>query len=199
MKKPVNKSILIGNGININFGGNAYTNNYINKRIRFNARGNRYAPLFNGEISGDDIANIFGKLAIWANNISDGKYDAIIPEDENSILEDFKRRYNWKLSHYYEVGLEDWLFILRVYFLQNSDIAENWSSAKQGFERMMLDAIWNDGDIQKLYKTMGKPVKRWLLEFSNVFTLNYDNNIENLIEYTLKPVCRYYFHATISY
>lgn len=168
MKKPVNKSILIGNGININFGGNAYTNNYINKRIRFNARGNRYAPLFNGEISGDDIANIFGKLAIWANNISGGKYDAIIPEDENSILEDFKRRYNWKLSHYYEVGLEDWLFILRVYFLQNSDIAENWSSAKQGFERMMLDAIWNDGDIQKLYKTMGKPVKRWLLEFSNM-------------------------------
>ena len=193
MKKPVNKSILIGNGININFGGNAYTNNYINKRIRFNARGNRYAPLFNGEISGDDIANIFGKLAIWANNISDGKYDAIIPEDEKFILEDFKRRYNWKLSHYYEVGLEDWLFILRVYFLQNSDIAENWSSAKQGFERMMLDAIWNDGDIQKLYKTMGKPVKRWLLEFSNVFTLNYDNNIENLIK---RPV--FHLHGDFS-
>ena len=41
MKKLVNKSILIGNGININFGGNAYTNNYIIKRILFNARANR--------------------------------------------------------------------------------------------------------------------------------------------------------------
>lgn len=183
MKKPVNKSILIGNGININFGGNAYTNNYIIKRILFNAYANRYDPLFNNEISGNDIAFIFKKLAIWANDISGGKYDALIPDDEKPILEDFKRRYNWKLSHYYEVGLEDWLFILHVYFLKYPGTADNWSAAKQCFERMMLDAIWNDGDIQKLYKTMGKPVKRWLLEFSKIFTLNYDNNIENLIKH----------------
>ena len=182
MKKVSSKSILIGNGININFGGKAYTNDYIIKRILFNARANKYDLLFDGGITGNEIASIFKELATWTNDISDGKYDAIIPDDENPILEDFKRRYNWKLSHYYEVGLEDWLFILHVYFLQNPDLADNWSSAKQGFERMMLDAIWNDGDIQKLYETMGKPVKRWLLEFSNVFTLNYDNNVEDLIK-----------------
>lgn len=183
MKKPVNRAILIGNGFNINFGGKAYTNNYIIKRIIFNARANKYDSLFNGEISGDGIASIFKELATWTNDISGGKYDAIIPDDEKPILEDFKRRYNWKLSHYYEVGLEDWLFILHVYFLQNPDLADNWPSAKQGFGRMMLDAIWNDGDIQKLYETMGKPVKRWLLEFNNIFTLNYDNNIESLIKH----------------
>lgn len=177
----VNKSILIGNGININFGGKAYTNDYIIKRILFNARANKYDPLFDGEISGDEIARIFIGLSTWANDISDGKYDAIIPDEEKPILKDFKARYNWKLSHYYEVGLEDWLFILHVYFLQNTDIADNWLSVKQGFERMMLDAIYNDGDIQNLYKSMEKPVKRWLLEFNNVFTLNYDNNIEKLI------------------
>lgn len=33
MKKASSKSILIGNGININFGGKAYTNDYIIKRI----------------------------------------------------------------------------------------------------------------------------------------------------------------------
>lgn len=182
MKKVSSKSILIGNGININFGGKAYTNDYIIKRILFNARANRYDPLFNDEISGDDIASLFKELATWTNDISDGKYDAIIPDEEKSTLEDFKARYNWKLTHYYEVGLEDWLFILHVYFLQNADIADNWSSAKQGFERMMLDAIYNDGDIQNLHKVMGRPVKRWLLEFSNVFTLNYDNNVEDLIK-----------------
>ena len=47
---------------------------------------------------------------------------------------------------------------------------------------MMLDAIYNDGDIQSLYKGIGKPVKRWLLGFSKVFTLNYDNNVEDLIK-----------------
>ena len=78
MKNVTSKSILIGNGININFGGKAYTNNYIIKRILFNARASRYDPLFNGEISGDEIASIFVGLATWANAISDGKYDAII-------------------------------------------------------------------------------------------------------------------------
>ena len=42
------KSILIGNGFNINFGGKAYTNDYIIKRIVFNARANRYEALFSG-------------------------------------------------------------------------------------------------------------------------------------------------------
>ena len=178
----VNKSILIGNGININFGGKAYTNDYIIKRIVFNARANKYGPLFNDEISGNEIASILFELANWANDISNGKYDEIIPDEEKHILEDFKKRYNWKLTHYYEVGLEDWLFILHVYFLKNNDIADNWIPAKQGFERMMLDAIYNDGDIQKLHKVMGKNVKRWLLEFNSIFTLNYDNNVEDLIK-----------------
>lgn len=182
MKNSIDKSILIGNGININFGGNAYTNNYIIKRIVFNAKANKYDLLFNNEIGGDEIASIFLELANWANDISAGKYDAIIPEEEKNILEDFKLRYNWKLTHYYEVGLEDWLFILHVYFLKNNDISDNWLSSKQGLERMMLDAIYNDGEIQKLHEAMGKPVKRWLLEFDNVFTLNYDNNIEDLIK-----------------
>lgn len=180
--KVVNKAVLIGNGININFGGRAYTNDYIIKRIVFNARANKYDLLFNNEISGDEIASILFELANWANDISSGKYDEIISDEEKHILEDFKKRYNWKLTHYYEVGLEDWLFILHVYFLKNNDIADNWIPAKQGFERMMLDAIYNDGDIQKLHKVMGKNVKRWLLEFSTIFTLNYDNNVEDLIK-----------------
>lgn len=183
MKKTIDRSILIGNGININFGGKAYTNEYIIKRILFNARANKYKPLFNGEISGDEIAGIFVGLADWANEISEGKYDAIIPEEEKHILKDFKDRYNWKLTHYYEVGLEDWLFILRVFFLKNHGSSDDWTSARQGFEQMMLDAIYNDGDIQKLHEVMGSPVKRWLLQFSNVFTLNYDNNVEDLIKH----------------
>lgn len=182
MKSVSSKSVLIGNGININFGGKAYTNDYIIKRIIFNARANKYNSLFDGEISGDEIASIFVGLATWANDISGGKYDAIIHDAEKPILEDFKARYNWKLTHYYEVGLEDWLFILHVYFLQNADIADNWPSVKQAIGRMMLDAIYNDGDIQNLHKVMGRPVKRWLLEFGNVFTLNYDNNVEDLIK-----------------
>ena len=75
------KSLLLGNGININFGGRAYTNQFIIKRIIFNARADKYAPLFNGEISGQEIANLFSELAKWANDIRNGKYDGLIEED----------------------------------------------------------------------------------------------------------------------
>lgn len=176
------KSILIGNGFNINFGGQAYTNNYIIKRIIFNARANKYDSLFNSEITGEQIANIFVGLAKFVNEITDGKYDDLIHDEEKPILKDFKARYNWELKHYYEVGLEDWLFILHVWFLNNDDISDNWQSVKQGFERMMLDSIYNDGDIQKLHQYMKSPVKKWLLQYNKIFTLNYDNNIEDLIK-----------------
>lgn len=181
----MNKSILIGNGFNINFGGVAYTNQFIIKRILFNARAKKYDVLFDGQVKGDEIATIFLELAKWANDLTSGKYDDIIPVEDMSVLEDFKLRYNRKLEHYYEVGLEDWLFILRVFFLSNSDIAGDWIPARQGFERMMLDAIYNDGDIQTLHTTMKKPVKHWLKAYDNIFTLNYDNNIEDLTHKTV--------------
>lgn len=181
----MSKSILIGNGFNINFGGAAYTNQFIIKRIIFNARADKYDALFDGLVSGDEIARIFFELAQWTNDITSGKYDDIIPAENMSVLEDFKSRYNWKLEHYYEVGLEDWLFILHVYFLSNRNIAEHWIPARQSFERMMLDAIYNDGDIQTLHTAMKKPVKRWLKEYDNIFTLNYDNNIEDLTQKTV--------------
>lgn len=93
METVAKKSLLLGNGININFGGDAYSNAYIIKRILFNARANKYDLLFDGKVSGDEIASIFVELATWANDISAGKYDAIIPSEEKITLEDFKKRY----------------------------------------------------------------------------------------------------------
>ena len=178
--EKVEKSILIGNGININFGGKAYSNQFILKRIIFNARAGKYCPLVNDIVSGEMIAIIFENFVSIANDIREGKYDAYISGEDVDILEDFKNRYNWRLAHYYEVGLEDWFFILHIYCLLYKELTENQKVLKQGFARMMLDSIYNDGDIQKLYMRMGRPVKKWLLEFDNVFTLNYDNNIEEL-------------------
>lgn len=52
----MNKSILIGSGA-------AYTNQFIIKRIIFNARAKKYDVLFDGQVSGDEIAQIFFELA----------------------------------------------------------------------------------------------------------------------------------------
>ena len=81
-----NMAVLVGNGVNVNFGGNAYSNSYIIKRIMFNARAHKYDPLFAGEISGEEIAQIFRKLAQWANDIRTGKYDNVIPAEDTRAL-----------------------------------------------------------------------------------------------------------------
>lgn len=183
MKKE--QTLLVGNGININFGGKAYSNQFIIKRIVMNAKAGKYDRLFERKVTGEEIASIFLGLADLANEIVSGKYDSVVSDTEQDILEDFKNRYSKKVEHYYDVGLEDWLFILHAFFLKNDDLKNEWVPARQGFERMMLDAIYNDGDIQNIYKTVKKPVKRWLCQFDNIFSLNYDNNVEKLTKKTV--------------
>ncbi len=89
--------------------------------------------------------------------------------------------------------LEDWLLLVRIFFLVNCDLTENMQSVTQGFEQLLLDSIYNDGKLQELYHNMNKKVKRFFNGYSKIFTLNYDNNIENL---THKSV--YHLHGDFS-
>ena len=174
------QSILIGNGMNINFGGRAYTNEFIIKRIIYNARANKYDVLFGGTISGKEIALLFFEFAKWANEISAGKHDSAVLKEDVQALESFKKRYDWHIQKYYEVGLEDWLFIAKVFMCENKDLEIPWETVKQGFERLILDSIYNDGDVNEIYLKMGKPVRKFLMKFDEIFTVNYDVNIEKL-------------------
>ena len=107
--------------------------------------------------------------------------------EEGFVLDHIKAGMSLSIYHHLQLDKLD----CTVAIIKNA--RSNKMTAKQGFERMMLDAIYNDGDIQEIHKVMGKPVKRWLLEFSNVFTLNYDNNIEDLIK---RPV--FHLHGEIG-
>ena len=49
------KYVLIGNGINIQFGGTAYSNYFILERIESKAKIGGYAKLFDNSITGEDI------------------------------------------------------------------------------------------------------------------------------------------------
>lgn len=176
------KSILLGNGIDIQFGGKAYTNRFILERIIFNAKTDKYDKLFENTISGDDIENIFKGFINTANDIIKGKYDSITNKEMAEAVTDFKKRYlsDYVFKNYYDIPLEDWFLLIGLFFEENKDISHMYNASKQGFERMILDAIYNDGDIQKLYLKMGKKVKKYFKTFDNIFTLNYDNNIESL-------------------
>jgi len=116
------KSVLIGNGINIQFGGKAYSNDFIMKRIIFNARANKYDSLFNGLISGKDIEGIFRAFIDIANKARNGDYDRTGNSDDREAIEDFKNRYTAPITKYYEIMLEDWFLLIRLFFIANADI-----------------------------------------------------------------------------
>jgi hypothetical protein len=189
------KSVLVGNGINIQFGGQAYSNRFILLRIIFNAQAGKYTLLF-GENppKGKDIARIFKGLVEVANKARRGEYDDRISDQELEMaVKDFKKRYDFDIKKTYEIGLEDWFLLIRLFFIDNEDLEKLSESVKQGFERMILDAIYNDGFLQNIHSDIGKKVKQFIANFDNIFTLNYDNNLESL---TRKPV--FHLHGDYS-
>lgn len=191
------KSLLVGNGINIQFGNKAYTSEYIMKRVKYKAKLGCYDKLFAGKIDGKEIAGILNAFVEITNDILDNKYDEYVIEDElKVVLADFKSRYN-KISAAHEIMLEDWMFVLHMFFLKESDIADNLQASEQGFKSLILDGIYNDGKIQELYKNIPrkaeKKIKRYFSDFDNIFTLNYDNNLEKLIKKNV-----YHLHGDFS-
>lgn len=188
------RSVLLGNGINIQFGGKAYSNYYIMERIRYRAKLDSYNKLFDNTLSGSEIVGILDGFIDIANDIRNGKYDQFAGDDNiKAALIEFKERYTVEVRASYNIMLEDWFFLIQMFFLKNPDLTENTSAAIQGFERLILDAIYNGGKIQDLFKQMPKSAKRFFAAYDNIFTLNYDNNLEKL---TKRPV--FHLHGDFS-
>lgn len=188
------RHLLLGNGIDIQFGGIACTSRYIIKRIKFKALQDGYDKLFGYELTSKELLAILDGFVSETNSIIAGDYDVYAVDDDTiQALEDFKDRYTEEINNPDDIMLEDWLFIVHMFFLKNIDLEENRISAVQGFERLLLDAIYNDGFVQNIHAQMNKQVKKFLRQYDNIFTLNYDNNIEVL---TGKKV--YHLHGDFS-
>ena len=175
------KNVLLGNGINIQFGGFAYSSDFILKRIKYNSRLGKYDRLFNNKITGKEIENVFKGFVDIANAIIENKYECLT--DDQDILDaimDFKNRYPAKVTQPHEIMLEDWLLLVKVFFLVNEDLMSQKINAVQGFEQLLLDAIFNDGEIQKIHQRMNRETKKFFKGYDKIFTLNYDDNIELL-------------------
>lgn len=156
------KSILVGNGINIHFGGKAYTSEFIMKRIKYRAILGNYDELFEGTFNGKEIVKLLNGFVDVTNDILDSKYDDCVDTKELLVaLNDFKTRYE-KIDYSHQLALEDWFFVLHMFFLKNKDIYINFNASKQGFERLILDGIYNNGKLQEVYKNIPKKVKNSL-------------------------------------
>lgn len=160
------KSVLLGNGINIQFGGKAYSNYFIMERIRNQSKEDSYLKLFDNIVTLSDIIAILDGFVEVANDIRKGNYDQYVDDDENmkEAIANFKHRYNTHVCASYEIMLEDWFLLIQMFFLKNIDLEENKIAAIQGFERLVLDAIYNGGKIQELHFKMPKQMKRFFFK-----------------------------------
>lgn len=184
------RSLLIGNGVDIQLGGDDCLNKWLIVRLLSDAKAGKYNELFMAEadsspaITGDELVSLFMEMPSLGNKARSGGFDSLIDktiEPEISFaLEDFKNKYDWEIKSPEQIGIEDWLLLLRLFLQEQSDLLPLFSSIKQGFERIIIDAIYCNGVIQQLYKNAGKNAKKFFSEFDSLFTLNYDSNLEKL-------------------
>ena len=192
------KNCLVGNGLDIQLGGNDYLNKWILVRMLANAKVGKYDKLFGNQISGDDIFQLFDGMIDLANDARIGEFDSIINKCNDPIrsylhtaLIDFSSNHPNEISNIEQVGMEDIILLFSLFYLNNKDIINDYSSAKQGYCQMLLDAIYCDKKIQKL--TTNKKTASFFKEFDNIFTLNYDNILDSA---THKPV--YHLHGSFD-
>jgi len=192
-----NSSILIGNGFDIQVGGDDYLNKWIIIRMLSNAKMNKYDCLFWDSkkeepiVTGDEIVEMFNNMIAVANEIRTKKYDKLIEESKSqdiiTAVVDFKNNYKYELMSVEQIGMEDWILIFLLYLIKEKDLIGQYGAIKKGFECMILDSIYCEGTIQNLYQKIGTKAKKHFRQYDKIFTLNYDNSLEkiNLTPYHL--------------
>lgn len=191
------KNILIGNGINIEYGGVDYLNSSIIKRVVNNLRTKDYSELFCNEITSEELLLVFEGMYNQLKSILEGRYNKFCDKYyEYKTLERFKQQYNLK-TKIFDVGMEDYFFILRLYHKRFNDSAETIKASFDGFCWIFLDAIYNDGRIQNIWENISDKsyleLKNKLHTYNNIYTVNYDQNIQMIADKKI-----HYLHGDFS-
>lgn len=179
----IERNVLIGNGVNIAFSeNNDYKNFKILERLMFKLETNKYEHVFKNIVSSEDLKDVL----IGLNDIFKSKINCITTlqltdnMDEMKTLLEISERYKNKSRDLVDVGIEDYFFVLKLFNNSLGDEKVNIHDVFTGLTWLFLDAIYNDGKIENLYLKMNNYTTE-LLKYKNIFTLNYDTNIDKLI------------------
>lgn len=170
------RNVLIGNGINIQFGGkDEYSNSAILKRMFSNMRNGKYEAILPG-CTKKEQEEVFETLKNVLVDI-----DKYKPSEEYLFLlkeiDRVKKQYNSETS-IENIGMEDFFLALEMAY-KNGDTNEFKSEVEHELKMPILDAIYNDGKINEI--DYGEGVKRFLSSYDNVFTVNYDSNLNSCL------------------
>lgn len=170
-------SIILGNGINIQYGGLDYTNKSIVKRA------------FQKLNIGDFSKKVYPiEVKFWLEYLHksipeflNGKFDKLaVVNNEKEELYNFKKQYSRK-SKIYDIGFEDYFLLNELVCRKNKIVNPERFSFQESLRRLFLDSIYNNGKLDLLYKKYSPDFIEYLKRFDNVFTTNYDQNIEKAV------------------
>jgi len=167
-------NIIIGNGIDVQFGGYEYTNKSIIERALLNLKNNDFSI----EVYPKKIETWINILYSVVPDFLNGKYDKLaVLKDEKEELESFKRNYSKNVS-ISDIGFEYYFLLNELHCRKNKIINPERYYRQEYLRRLFLDSIFNKGEINKLYLNFPTNIVEFISSFDNIFTTNYDKNIE---------------------
>jgi hypothetical protein len=173
------KTLLFGNGINIQFGG---TDN-LSKSIILRAIKNTKEADFPAHIIVDApslIVSLLGHLFLQVREILNGGYDSYAyTTDLKVCLDDFKWRYSAKKSlNVATIGFEDYYLLYDLmcykYKIKNPDKYH----IREALKCFFLYSIFNKDRVNQIYKNYPAKLNDFFNVFDELYTTNYDNNVE---------------------
>ncbi|MCA8990794.1 MAG: hypothetical protein KDA88_02390 [Planctomycetaceae bacterium] len=170
------KNLLAGNGVIIQFGGSDYLNSSIVRRAITNVKtGNFPSHLYPAE-----CAKLLYGLQQELTKVVYGEYDKFATTSYiRSSLDDFKRRYGGsQLYEVHEIGFEDYFLIFELFHVSRGISNPDRFNSRGVFRRMFLDSVYNGGKIELVYRSFATPFVHWVRSHDNVFTTNYDSNLD---------------------
>lgn len=189
------RNLLVGNGINIQYDNINYTTKNIILRILTDLDKIDYP--YDYIIDQPILLKYYiGKLFLSSRDMIDGEFDEFVNcSAEKKALEDFKERYSHRKNslRIADIGFEDYYLIHDLVCHKSGINNPDQYIIREAMKMAYLNSIYNDGKLNLLYKNYSDKFKKYLLNFDNIFTTNYDNNIEMATEKKI-----YHIHGEFS-
>lgn len=173
-------NLLVGNGINIQFNKKDYTTQQLVLRILKNCDREDFPShiIVNFPYL---LKNYIGQLFLEARDILEDKYDSYTNcFAEVESLKSFKKRYKDKINilRITDIGFEDYYLIHDLVCHKTNTQNPKQYYIREAMRIEYLYAIYNDGKINTLYQEYPRKFIDYLIGFDNIFTTNYDLNVE---------------------
>lgn len=192
------KSLLFGNGVTIQFGGKEYLNEKIIKR----AINNINIKNFPGEIYPREIKDWLLLLHSRIPAIVSGEYDdCAYTTGMKSSLIHFKERYadTTPKTKVHEIGFEDYFLVHFLVCFREKIVNPEKYHIKESLRCLFIDSIYNNGKIQNLYHQYPGKFVEFLKSFDNIYTTNYDWNVEKATGYSVQYLHGAFHHISEVY